>query len=172
MGICFSTIKEIERGGDQGTLNICCVCERRFSRQVPDLLQRCRAFLNLSESSPFFPKTSVWKPHSPSPMSQKRVLSTAKQLQMSIHPKKKLAKEQTEDTVNPPDCRDCCLLCVQSIKLPAVSFICCLYPSGKMCLYCDLKRQQMLNGSYQGVSAAHPHVCATKRSGGGGDVCV
>lgn len=65
-----------------------CVCRRCFSRKVPDLLLRCRVGLNLSKSSQFFPRTSVWKPHSPSPMSQKRVLSTVKQLPMSIHPKR------------------------------------------------------------------------------------
>lgn len=79
---------EIVRVEERGTLNVGCVCERRFSRQVPDLLLRCRVGLNLSKSSLFFPKASVWKPHSPSSMSQKRVLSTAKQLPMSIHPKR------------------------------------------------------------------------------------
>lgn len=34
----------------------------------------------------------------------------------------------------------CVDLCVLGVRLPVVAFIDCLFPSGKMCLYCNLKR--------------------------------
>lgn len=40
----FLPLKRL-RVEDQGTLNVRCVCERCFSRQVPDLLLRCRVGL-------------------------------------------------------------------------------------------------------------------------------
>lgn len=129
--------------------------KKRVSESYLMTGSRLRLGAGFSHSSPFLSKTNVIqseaaktlqaaadKPH----FQSLQPISWTGHFIHSLMERKPNTSEEREvckrnkHKLNPVDCCDWGLLCVQTIKLPVLAFICCLFPSGKMVFILGLKR--------------------------------